>query len=120
MSVMFVAVAAALLSASLAQQSCDNMVWPLPQQFYVGTGSASLAPQSSFEFQSSSPDEVLSAAFTRYSKLIFGASSGGAASPDDTVLNRLVVTFQQSSKDVPLQVGADARAGGLTGRPITG
>jgi hypothetical protein len=95
-----------------AGQFCESMVWPLPQSMNVGSMPISLAPKASFQFTASQQDDILNAAFVRYTDIIFGSSESepSMGKADSGALTSVVVTFQSTSKDVPLQVSLSVGA----------
>jgi len=81
------------------------MVWPLPQDMSWGTTAVTLT--SGFSFSANSQDAILTAAFERYQAIIFGNGSRVFVGAGAGSLTSLVVTFQSSSTQVPLQLGVN-------------
>lgn len=70
-----VAILACAALGSSAPPACAGTLFPLPASLTFGANTASLAPQTSFTWSSNLKDAILTAAFARYSAIIFAATS---------------------------------------------
>ena len=114
--------ASALAAGPAASGLCTGSLWPLPASANFGMDSVGLAAQSGFSWQSSIQDDILSAAFKRYSGLIFASSGPHASAPSSsaTVLTGVSVNLSASSSEVPLALGVNETFEIAVPNPATG